>query len=301
MTVLHLTHSNQNFLPRLQAHLLARHQGITFTGDEPRFEPSELNGVIFQHGRIFSHATACFNYTTYDIRREQDTINVNGQRRDIIIPSYEDTHNGNSPHPYWYARVIGIFHAKVFFRDSRSPTIMKFLWVRWFGRDPQWTSGPSSLRLDRVGFVPEDDPEAFGFLDPTQVIRACHLVPAFVHGKSLSLLSPSIVRDSDTGDWVNYYAMRYVSYVCYNYFCIHPWRSFVDRDMMMRYLGLGIGHQQAQDFPRENNLLKPVPSGDTYIYTDWDRGDGPADHAEEEKDNHIEELEEESGEIGYEY
>lgn len=45
---------------------------------------------------------------------------------------------------------------------------------------------------------------------------------------------------------------------------------FVDRDMMMRYLGLGVGHRHPAEFPHEDDELRAVPNGDNYVYTDWD-------------------------------
>jgi hypothetical protein len=39
-----------------------------------------------------------------------------------------------------------------------------------------------------MGFVPHDDPDAFGFLDPSNVIRGCHLIPAFADGQTTSLM-----------------------------------------------------------------------------------------------------------------
>lgn len=202
----------QDFLPRLQAHLLSRLRGIPFNGVEPSFPVAELDTVRIQHDRIVPHATATFNYTTYDVRRDQDTINTNGQRRDVMVRSHEDAdEDGDPAHPYWYARVLGVFHAQVYHGSSRKPQHMEFLWVRWFGREIGWSSGPRNLKLDRVGFVPEEYREAFGFLDPSDVVRACHLIPTFKFGKTMHLLGPSIARDSPEGDWQSYYVMRQVS------------------------------------------------------------------------------------------
>ena len=65
------------------------------------------------------------------------------------------------------------------------------------------------MKLDRIGYVCEDDPSgAFGFLDPALVVRACHLIPAFAYGRTTSLLGPSVARDSLTGDWESYYISR---------------------------------------------------------------------------------------------
>jgi hypothetical protein len=52
--------------------------------------------------------------------------------------SREDPDDANS-HPYWYGRIIGVFHALVHIGSrSKSTEIQRvdFLWVRWFGRDP---------------------------------------------------------------------------------------------------------------------------------------------------------------------
>ena len=76
---------------------------------------------------------------------------------------------------------------------------------------------PQSARLPKVGFVEYTDPLAFGFLDPSLVVRGCHLVPAFADGKTSSLLplNPTAACSPDKHeDWVSFYVMMYVfSYV----------------------------------------------------------------------------------------
>ena len=118
-------------------------------------------------------------------------------------------------HPYWYARVLGVFHAKVLHTGpaakNRSVQHMEFLWVRWFGIEPDYISGRQTARLPKIGFVPDTDDNAFGFLDPSLVLRGCHLVPAFAAGRTHSLLhttSLTAARAPDeTDDWVNYYVV----------------------------------------------------------------------------------------------
>ncbi|KII83440.1 hypothetical protein PLICRDRAFT_58395 [Plicaturopsis crispa FD-325 SS-3] len=238
-----------NFIPQLKSHLLARILGTAAVGDEPSYEASELNCVQFKSDCIFGHATATFNYTTYDLRRDQDTINVNRDRRDVIVTSNEDANEDGFPaHPFWYARVIGIHHANVLYRGSRKARRMEFLRVPWFGIDPEWVGGALNRRLDRVGFVPEgDESGAFGFLDPAHVLRACHLIPAFALARTTTLLPPSIARDSTQGDWTNYY---------------------VNRDMMMRYLGLGVGHLNSIDFRTETDDINPIAEDDYVLPAD---------------------------------
>lgn len=84
---------------------------------------------------------------------------------------------------------------------------MDFLWVRWFGRDLTYKSGFKAKHLHRIGFVPQEDPLVFGFLDPQEIIRAVHLIPAYTHGRSPDALGPSLARHprENDEDWNYYY------------------------------------------------------------------------------------------------
>jgi hypothetical protein len=200
----------QDFLPKLKANALSRIQGHGSAGDEHNYSADDLMRVRFQNDCIYPHATVAFNYTTYDVRRDQDTINVNTGRSTVLLHANEDDPEG---HPFWYARVLKVYHVNVMHISLDRPKRMEFLWVRWFGLDAEWDSGPSHLRLDRIGYVPDDDPDAFGFLDPDHVLRACHLIPSFAMGRTPLLLTPSTARDdSRLGDWTNYYVNRSVPY-----------------------------------------------------------------------------------------
>ena len=244
---------HQNFYNNLLSHLLARHLRQVTVSDEPEYSTTELANVKIQGDSIFSHATAILNFKAYDMTQDYDSINVNGSRCNIMLRACDDAR-----HPFWYARVLGIYHANVFFGPNfdTQPERMEFFFVRWFGRDPDWQGGPGTRRLDRIGWVPESDPSgAFGFLDPARVIRACHLIPAFVYGKTTGLLSASLARESSAGDWVNYYVSRYVPTIITSIYWLTYIPRFVDRDMMMRYLGWGIGHRNPPDFSHEANAL----------------------------------------------
>ena len=85
---------------------------------------------------------------------------------------------------------------------------MEVLWVRWYGMVPDHRNGSASARLPKVSFVSDSDPAAFGFLDPSLIIRASHLIPAFYDGRTTSLLKagPSLGRAPDeVDDWDAYY------------------------------------------------------------------------------------------------
>jgi len=125
-----------------------------------------------------------------------------------MVLAHED--EKENPHPYWYARVIGIFHVFVQCTDPTArmakPQRMEALWVRWFGRDLDLKSGWAVKCLCQVGFYNSRHPDAFGFLDPCEVIRAAHLIPRFAYGRTSILLGPSDVRNSieDNEDWIYY-------------------------------------------------------------------------------------------------
>ena len=156
--------------------------------------------------RLYRHKVLRVNYTTYNVRRDQDSLNPR-THGDIMLLSGD--HDDSDTHPYWYARIIGIFHAMVLQTGSKSksrePTKMEFLFVRWFGLDNDKKGGWKNKKLHQIGFVKGD--EGFGFVDPADVIRGVHLIPWFSQGCTKDLLGPSFVRsalDNDE-DWVRYY------------------------------------------------------------------------------------------------
>lgn len=91
---------------------------------------------------------------------------------------------------------------------------MEFLWIRWFGRDLTTLSGFRARRLPRVGFVDGEDSSAFGFLDPSLVIRGVHLIPAFHFEKCNQVdieAMQSILQTARTGDDQSDYRYYYVN------------------------------------------------------------------------------------------
>jgi hypothetical protein len=143
------------------------------------------------------------------MRRDFDT--VNSTTHPFIMVSSPETEKG--AHPFWYAAVLGVFHADVQYSGGDSQDFrynrMEFLWVRWLGVVPGRSFGKRHAQLPKIGFVPDSDEFAFGFLDPSHVIRGCHLIPSFVDGKTQDLLSTegsSLGRvGTEDDDWANYY------------------------------------------------------------------------------------------------
>src|SRR4051794_2377362 len=106
-----ITDATQSFIPNLKGHLLGRLAGRAFDGDDYEYSLAELASVDIVHHRIYRHKVLRVNYTTYDMRRAQDSINPR-THPDILLLSHDDLDQEEEErHPYWYARVIGIFHA----------------------------------------------------------------------------------------------------------------------------------------------------------------------------------------------
>jgi len=167
---------------------------------------STLNQVIFKGGRIYRHQLFHINYTTYDVRRAQDTINPRTDHRDIMLLAPSD-----SAHPFLYACVLGIFHMNIIYTGSGSkdylPRHLEFLWVCWF-EVVDVPAGWEHAVLDSLRFVLMSHDDAYGFVDPAHVLRGCHLIPAFASGR----VHPDGVSVSqnarDGADWKFYYVNR---------------------------------------------------------------------------------------------
>jgi hypothetical protein len=85
---------------------------------------------------------------------------------------------------------------------------LEVLWVRWFAPLQNHKSGMKHVRLPKVAFVEESDTDAFGFLDPGQVIRAAHMIPTFASGRGDSSLrrGKSLARpEGELDDWEEHY------------------------------------------------------------------------------------------------
>lgn len=204
----------QNFLPRLKDHLYARVQGLTYEGDENDFTDAERNSILITDNKLFEHSIVRINYTTYDLRRDQDSINPR-TRADLMVMSHEEEQS----HPYWYARLIKIFHVNVEYHETPDsvrcrPKRMDFLFVRWFKRDMS-PAGFTAKRLQRLEFFDDEHPDAYGFLDPECVIRGVHIIPGFAFGRPEGLLVPTIGRREADPDWVLYYVNMYACFFFY--------------------------------------------------------------------------------------
>ena len=213
-----------DFVSKLKNHLLSRLHQYDYDGDERQFTALERNNLRFVNNLNTITESKIFrvNYTSYDIRRQQDFMRP-GSGCTVMMLSKED---GPNAHPFWYAQVLRAYQIPIIdvisnTRD-RSQKIMEVLWVRWLGMEPGYRWGFKEARLPKVGFVPDTDDQAFGFLDPSLVMRRCHLIPAFSEGRTDTLLrcGESCVRKpGEINDWRTFYVNMYV-YFLYLFYLI---------------------------------------------------------------------------------
>ncbi|KAG2737076.1 hypothetical protein P692DRAFT_20695012, partial [Suillus brevipes Sb2] len=219
------SHAIKDFLPRLKTHILERLDAGTpgFPAKDPTHADNDRDSILFKRNRIYHHNLARFNFTSYDVRRSQDVINPKTPHCNIMLLQ-RDLDDDNLDGNYRYAKVLGIHHVNAIrtgnvYESHR----VEFLFVRWYQsvQRHDW----ETRTLGRVRFLPLSNPDAFGFLDPGDVLRGCHIIPAFSRGERNpgDGISPLA---GDKYDWHEYFV-----------------NSFADRDSLMRFhYGLGVGH-----------------------------------------------------------
>jgi hypothetical protein len=208
------------------------------------FTDEDRGYVTVEQDTLYQHKTLQLDYTTYDMREDNDRI-YQRHHPDIMVLS------NDANHPHLYGRILDLFHVRVrnngpnTLLASNATATLEMAWVRWFTLDePQGPQGFNSLRYPSVSFCKSDEQDAFGFIHPDEILRAVHLIPDFKFGHTTEYLDgPSMGRPKDkTDDWkhfrVNMYGMEPSTIVP---LLSHSFR-LADRDMFMRFRGGGIGH-----------------------------------------------------------
>jgi hypothetical protein len=221
--------SQQNFWSKLKKHLLPRIKNVLDIERQARNDltssnhsqpipalddVAEVNGIHFKGDRMYQHHIMRINFTTYDVRRGQDTINPRTDHNNIMLLASQDATTPN--HEYIYARVLGIFHVNVVYSgpgmlDYRARR-MEFLWVRYYQNLDNVSEpvniGWANAQLDRLEFPPMSEEDSFGFIDPAHVLRSCHLVPKFAAGMRHPDGHGISECARDVNDWHQYYVLR---------------------------------------------------------------------------------------------
>jgi hypothetical protein len=197
--------------------VLCRLNHKAYSWDTPIHQEQDYNRIMFERHRLYFHRTLQLNYTTYDMLRRQDTVkpflaftknsvSPLHSMRCFIMLACDDDDRDPDEHKFWYAQVLAILHvnARDRFNDKAEFKRINLLWIRWLGSDGS-PAGLTARRLDKVGFL-EDN--AFGFVNPKDIIRASHVIPSFGEQRTDSLLRGcSMVQDPE-GDWSFYQVNR---------------------------------------------------------------------------------------------
>ncbi|KIM56162.1 hypothetical protein SCLCIDRAFT_29860 [Scleroderma citrinum Foug A] len=238
-----------DFIPKLKCHLLPRILAIHgCTPESSSTSQPMTDQVLFKDSHIFQHKVLHVNYTTYDVHHNQDIFNPGSDHCDLIMlatPGSDE--EPETQHHFCYARLISVYHANIHFIGPGSkdylPRQLDFIHVWWFELVPP-TSVKNRTRLDMLQFVPMNDVNTFDFVDPADILRGCHLIPAFARGRS----HPDHINFSpitkDSNDWKYYYMNWYKYFQPFDMtHLLMIAQRFVDRDMLLRYhWGLGVGH-----------------------------------------------------------
>lgn len=164
--------------------------------------------IFIENDTLYEHPILNIKYTSYEVQQERDIVHVGYGRTGIMV--YTPTLGEDENEPWSYAKILAVYHITMRTASSPKPETLTVLWVRWMQRCAVGLTGPNSRKYTRVSFVPWSGTpgSTFDFIDPSHVIRACHLIPAFNDGRTHDLLDPSVVRNPK-GDWCAYYANRY--------------------------------------------------------------------------------------------
>ncbi|TRM56742.1 hypothetical protein BD626DRAFT_413183 [Schizophyllum amplum] len=192
-----------NFLRKLKEHLLPRMRGVPDDGHQ--YTAQELRSIVFENNRIYKHKVVQHNYTTYDLRRKSNSRNPRFSA-DIMVLS-----NDSGGYPYWFGRIIGVFHARVLDFDSPTPNQARnvhFVYVRWYELDRKSRFGLRAKRFPRLHFFPANSPLAFSFINPKDILRAAHIIPAYAYGRTNeSLPGKTVARpEAEDDDYKYFYA-----------------------------------------------------------------------------------------------
>ncbi|KAJ3531696.1 hypothetical protein NMY22_g8044 [Coprinellus aureogranulatus] len=233
------------------------------------FREDDLSNLHFHSDRIYLHRVFKIRYTTYDCRADHDTFNAATSKRDFMsLREMGNSAAGSSGDQgrYVYGRILGVFHGNIRYTgpgavDTKSRRF-DFLWVRWFLQVGN-TKGWLEKQHDVLSLAPLTAPNACGFMDPTDVLRAAHIVPRFSSqplydpdGKDAD--RPFSKHARDRTDWAQYFVNR-----------------LVDRDMLMRFHpNLTPGH--AAHVPDTNAVVASADRMDQDAPVRWE-GDPEGD------------------------
>jgi hypothetical protein len=205
----------KSFVRTLKQHLLPRYLALispdsTAQGIAALARTHDWSNITFKEDRIYTHKIMRVKYDTYDTRRDEDIVHLETERCNIMV--HNSAYPSSSPHPFRYGKVLGILHAEVAHIGSIGRikggyrfSHMEFLWVRWY----QHALATDTHELDKVVLLPVNKTGALEFIDPSLVLRACHIVPRFSAGRRFPNGTGNSALAQDRDDWNEYFINRF--------------------------------------------------------------------------------------------
>ncbi|KIR43079.1 hypothetical protein I307_04215 [Cryptococcus deuterogattii 99/473] len=125
----------------------------------------------------------------------------------------------NDNQPFLFARVMRIFHIDIYKKRKAGLVTMNdvekhslpIIWIRWYETDGDWRNPLDAKHMYQLKSM--EGPDAYGFIGPTFILQACHLIPCFKNdGRELhsdnrdgDLVAQANFQNSSTGkdDMIN--------------------------------------------------------------------------------------------------
>ena len=113
--------SSQDFLPRLRTHLLSHvldclQLDINVQSSLPtNTEHASTTHVLIYHDQLYTHKIIKFNFTTYDMRRDQDVVNPGTLHCNVMVLAQPNSHQLPDEPPFLYGHILGVFHVNVIY------------------------------------------------------------------------------------------------------------------------------------------------------------------------------------------
>ena len=184
----------------------ADHHPLLGVYDSYSASEATIDHVLLRGGHLYQHNVFRINYTIYNVNHGQENFNLNSQHSDIIMLA-ENCESQVALHPFCYAWIIGIYHANVQYigpglKDYNAHQL-DFLHVQWFKLVPP--NAQCRVALDMLWLFPTHTKDTYGFVDPADVLRDCHLIPTFAKGQMRPVDTMSSLLSNDSDHWKYYY------------------------------------------------------------------------------------------------
>lgn len=180
--------------------------------DDCAYSDADQSEVVIKDDKMWEHRHLQVHYTTYDMFCECESVGPTVVTSDVMVLSSKPNPIQKSLGPFWYARVLHIFHVFMYYRGKSTPWHVDCVFICWFIWDTTHIFGDSARSLERISFTCNSDKSpAFGFLVPNSIVRAMHTIPAFNHSVTSALLGPSPIAQQKKADRNDDYEYYYVN------------------------------------------------------------------------------------------